>query len=129
MIELFHTDMDGTVQFNGSSSEPFDIRSSVKQGCVLGAMLFGGFLCSAVGKFLPFTPQQKGSACAPDQMPASELRQMYPRIRDMLFADDAAIATHTKQELLSPMGRFSHACKDPYQAGTPVTDGPLLPGV
>ncbi|XP_076461714.1 uncharacterized protein LOC143294169 [Babylonia areolata] len=40
MIESYHSNMKGTVQFNGSSSEPFDIRSSVKQGCVLASTLF-----------------------------------------------------------------------------------------
>ena len=32
MIASFHTDTKGTVQFNGSSSEPFEIRSGVKEG-------------------------------------------------------------------------------------------------
>ena len=44
MIEYIHTDTKGTVQFNGSFSEPFKIRSSVKQGCVLAPMLFGTFI-------------------------------------------------------------------------------------
>ena len=35
LIESFHSNMKGTVQFNGSSSEPFDLPSNVKQGCVL----------------------------------------------------------------------------------------------
>ena len=43
MIESFHTDTKGTVQFNGSPSEPFEIRSGVKQGCVLAPTLFGIF--------------------------------------------------------------------------------------
>jgi len=30
----------------------------------------------------------------------------------MLFADDAAVATHTQQELQSLMDRFSQACND-----------------
>ena len=33
-------------------------------------------------------------------------------IRDMLFADDAAVATHTQEELQSLMDCFSQACKD-----------------
>ena len=41
IIESFHTDTKGTMQFNGSSSDPFEIRSGVKQGCVLAQMLFG----------------------------------------------------------------------------------------
>ena len=44
MIESLHTNRKGTVQFNGSSSRPFDIRSGVKQGCVLVPTLFGIFL-------------------------------------------------------------------------------------
>ena len=44
MIESFHTYTKGTVQFNGSFSEPFEIRSSVKQGYVLAPMLFGTFI-------------------------------------------------------------------------------------
>ena len=43
IIESFHTNMKGTVHFNGSSSRPFDIRSGVKQGCVLAPALFGIF--------------------------------------------------------------------------------------
>ena len=35
MIESFHTNMRGAVQFIGSSSRPFDIRNCVKQECVL----------------------------------------------------------------------------------------------
>ena len=35
MIESFYRNMKGTVQFNGSSSRPFDIRSGLKQGSVL----------------------------------------------------------------------------------------------
>ena len=33
-------------------------------------------------------------------------------VRDMLFADDAAVATHTQEELQSLMDYFSQACKD-----------------
>ena len=40
-IESFHTDTKGTAQFNCSFSEPFEIRSGLKQGCVLAPMLFG----------------------------------------------------------------------------------------
>ena len=47
MIESFHTNMKGTVQFNGSSSRPFNIRSGVKQGCVLAPTLLESSLpCS-----------------------------------------------------------------------------------
>lgn len=41
MITSFHEDMNGTVQYDGSSSDPFPIKSGVKQGCVLVPTLFG----------------------------------------------------------------------------------------
>ena len=43
MIGSFHNDTKGTVQFNGSFLEPFEIRSGIKQGCVLAPTLFGIF--------------------------------------------------------------------------------------
>ncbi|XP_076055156.1 uncharacterized protein LOC143033548 [Oratosquilla oratoria] len=43
MISSFHEDMHGTVQYDGSSSDPFPIRSGVKHGCVLAPTLFGIF--------------------------------------------------------------------------------------
>ena len=43
MITSFHEDMQGTVQYDGSSSDPFPISSGVKQGCVLAPTLFGIF--------------------------------------------------------------------------------------
>ena len=35
--------MQGTVQFKGSTSEPFNISCRVKRGCVLAPTLFGIF--------------------------------------------------------------------------------------
>ena len=43
MITSFHKDMHGTVQYDGSSSQAFPIRNSVKHGCVLAPTSFGIF--------------------------------------------------------------------------------------
>ena len=79
MIESFHTDTNGTVQFNGSYSDPFEIRNGVKQGCILAPTLFGIFF----GLLLKheFDTTTKESTFVPDQMvgsstsPVSEPRQ------------------------------------------------------
>ena len=42
-IKSFHEDTKGTVVFDGSTSDAFDIRGGVKQGCVLAPALFGIF--------------------------------------------------------------------------------------
>ena len=43
LIRYFHDDMKATIQYRGSMSNPFDIKSGVKQGCVLAPTLFGIF--------------------------------------------------------------------------------------
>ena len=43
IIKSFHHNMKGTVVYDGSTSEAFNIRSGVKQGCVLAPTLFGIF--------------------------------------------------------------------------------------
>ena len=84
MIESFHTDTKGTVQFNGSFSEPFEIGSGVKQGCVLAPMLFETFFGLLLKHVLDTTTegiyfrtaQMTGSSTSP----VSEPRQRYARI-------------------------------------------------
>ena len=62
--------------------------------------------------------QQRVSTCEPDQMadystsPTSKMKFRQALIRDMLFANDMEVATHTQQELHSLMSCFSQACKD-----------------
>ena len=42
-IQSFHEDMKGAIVYAGSTSEAFDIRNGVKQGCVLAPTVFGIF--------------------------------------------------------------------------------------
>ena len=118
MIKSFHTDMKGTVQFNGSTSEPFSILSGVKQGCVLAPTLFGIFFTLLLKHAFGSTTEGIYLRTRSDGRlfnlarlrPKTKVREVH--IRDMLFADDAAVATHTQRELQSLMDRFSQACKD-----------------
>ena len=43
VISSFHNNMKGTVNYDGATSEPFDIHSGVKQGCLLAPTLFSIF--------------------------------------------------------------------------------------
>ena len=118
MIESFHTGMKGTVQFNGSTSEPFSILSGVKQGCVLAPTLFGIFFALLLKHAFGSTTEgiylrtrSDGRLFNLARLRAkTKVREVL--IRDMLFADDAAVATHTQRELQSLMVRFTQACKD-----------------
>ena len=122
MIESFHTDTKGTVQFNGSPSEPFEIRSGVKQCCVLAPTLFGilfGLLqkqafhtttdTTTEGIYLRTRSDGRLFNLARLRVKTTVHKVL---TRDMLFADDAAAATHTQEELQSLMDCFSQAWKD-----------------
>ena len=41
IIQSFHEDKKGTIVYDGSTSEAFDIHNGVKQGCVLAPTLSG----------------------------------------------------------------------------------------
>ena len=118
MIESFHTNMKGTVQFNGSSSKPFDTRSSVKQECVLAPTLFGIFFAlllrhafGTASEGICLQTRSDGRLFNLGRLRAkTKIREAL--IRDMLFADNAAVTTHTQQVLQALMDRFSQACKD-----------------
>ena len=96
MIESFHTDTKGPVHFNGSSSEPSEIRSGVKQGCVLAPTLFGIFFGLLLKHAFDTTEgiylrtRSDGRLFNLARLRAkSKVRDVL--IRDMLFADEAAV--------------------------------------
>ena len=110
--------MKGTVQFNGNLSEPFNMHSGVQHGCILTPTLFGIFftllLRHAFGtgqEGIYLQTRSDGSlfnlACLKVRTKVHEAL-----IRDMLFADDATVMTHTQRELQLLMDLFSQACKD-----------------
>ena len=118
MIKSFHTDTKGTVQINGSFTETFKIRSGVKQlGCVFAPMLFGIFFGLLLKHVLDTTEGIYFRTRSDDRLLNLARLRVKTKvrkdlIRDMLFADDAAVATHTQEELQSLMDCFPQACKD-----------------
>ena len=119
MTESSHTNMKGKVQFNGSSSRPFDILSGVKQGFVLAPTLFGIFFALLL-RHAFFGTALEG-ICLGTRLDGrlfnlgrlrAKTKVHEALIRDMLFADDAAATTRTQQELQALLDRFSQACKD-----------------
>ena len=66
IIRSFHEEMKGTVVFDGSIADSFDIQTGVKQGCVLKPTLFGIF-----STVMLLELQQKVSISGLDQMESS----------------------------------------------------------
>ena len=118
-IDSFHTNMKGTVQFNGSSSRPFDIRPKRRQRRVrprpnafwvfFALLLRHAFGTASEGSCL--RTRLDGRLFNLGHLRAkTKVREAL--IRDMLFADDAAVTTHSQQQLQALIDRFSQASKD-----------------
>ena len=112
IFQSFHTNMKGLVQFDGASSVPFSIRNGVKKGCVPAPTLFGiffavmikqGFGTSKEGVYLH--TRSDGMLFNLARLKAkTKIRKTV--IRDMLFADDAALVSHTEQQLQDTHGQL-----------------------
>ena len=96
--------MKGTVQFNGGSCRPFDIRSGVKQRCVLAPTLFEIFFAmllrhafGTASEGICLRTRSDGRLFNPGCLRA-KTKVCEALIRDMLFTDDAAVTTVTQQE-------------------------------
>ncbi|XP_068756587.1 uncharacterized protein [Montipora capricornis] len=118
MIVSFHQDMRGTVQFDGSCSEPFPIKNGVKQGCVLAPTLFGIFFSlllsyafrdSEDGIFIH--TRSDGGLFNMSRLRAKAKVQKV-LIRELLFADDAGIAAHSEAALQRLIDSFAAACTE-----------------
>ena len=115
LTKSFHSDMKGTVQLDGSTSIPFNIVSGVKQGFVLAPTLFGIFF-SLMLKYafghasegILLHTRSDGRLFNLARLKAKmKIRRVL--IRDLLFADDAAVAVHSAQHLQALLDRFSLA--------------------
>lgn len=118
VIASFHDDMHSTISFNGATSEAFPVSSGVKQGCVLAPTLFGIFFSMLLqyafkdcdeGVFIRTRADGKLYNLARLRAKTKVLEVL---IRELLFADDAALASHTEDGLQQLVSRFSHACKE-----------------
>ena len=96
IVQSFHDEMCGTVQYDGSQSESFPITSGVKQGCVLAPTLFGIYFAVLLHTALEDTPGDiffhwrcDGSLFNLSRFRA-KTRVKHSIARDLLFADDAA---------------------------------------
>ena len=110
--------MKGTVVFDGSASAAFNIRSGVKQGCVLAPTFFGiSFAVMLKHAFGPATDGiylrtgTDGNLSNLSRLRAKTKVQLRC-LRDFLFADDAAVTAHSAEDLQQLMTRFRDACQD-----------------
>ena len=108
--------MLSTEQFVGDISSAFGIKSGVKQGCVLAPTHFGIFFAlllkhtfgtSSDGVYLH--TRTNGHLFNIARL-RSKSKISKVTVRDLLYADDASIASHTQDGLQRLMDRMSNAC-------------------
>ena len=114
----FHKGMQRTIQKNGASSKPFPIVSKVEQGCVLAPKLFGMFISSLLSYAYQETEdgiylhtRSDGGLFNLARL-RSKTKTRTVIIREMLFADDAALAAPSEQVLQGLVDRLSQTCDD-----------------
>ena len=117
LIISFHEEMTACIQFDGSTSNSFSVNSGVKQGCVLAPTLFGiyfaallrhAFLDSQDGIYI--RTREDGSLYNLARL-KSKRYTTEALIKDLLYADDAAIVAHDNDTLQHMMNNLSEACK------------------
>jgi len=116
IVQSFHDEMCGTVQYDGSQSESFPITSGVKQGCVLAPTLFGIYFAVLLHTALEDTPGDiffhwrcDGSLFNLSRFRA-KTRVKHSIARDLLFADDAALVAHQAETLQSMINKLNETC-------------------
>ncbi|XP_047740100.1 uncharacterized protein LOC125179048 [Hyalella azteca] len=110
VVKSFHENMHGTVCFNGVTSEAFPVSSGVKQGCVLAPTLFGIFFSMLLRYAFADCNEGVFIHTRHDGKLFNKVTRVL--IREMLFADDAALASHTEGGLQQLITRFANACKE-----------------
>lgn len=118
LITAFHTDMQSTVCFDAATSDAFPVSSGVKQGCILAPTLFGIFFSMLLhyafadcleGVYIRTRSDGKLFNIARLRAKTKTLKVL---IRELLFADDAALASHSEAGLQRLVDKLSRACKE-----------------
>ena len=109
--------MKARVQFDGSMSKTIPICRGVKQGCVLAPTLFGiffsAFLAHAFSQedgIMRYTRNTGGLFHLSRLCAKTKTKRVL--IRELLYADDAALVAHSEVYLQNLCERFAKACND-----------------
>ena len=109
MITSFHEDMKGTVQYDGSSSDPFPILAPTLFGNLFSLLLRYAFSQSEEDVYLH--TRSDGSLFNLARLRA-KTKGRKVLIRELLFADDDALTAHTEAALQELISCFAQACTE-----------------
>ena len=118
IITSFDQEMQSTVCFDGATSYAFPVSSGVKQGCILAPTFFGIFFSMLLQYTFTNCPEgfyiwmsSDGKLFNITRLHA-KTRACKVLIRELLFADNAALKSHSMEGLQRLVDKLSHACKE-----------------
>ena len=120
MVIQLHEDQHGQVRLNGDLSEPFPITNGLKQGCVLAPTLFTIFFSMMLKQATEGIVDDEDTVYIRYRLDGSlfNLRRLQAHtktreqlIRDLLFADDAALVAHSERALQCLTSCFAEAAQ------------------
>ena len=116
IVRSFHDGMMSTVQFDGNVSAEFGVKSGVKKGSILAPTLFGIFFAlfskHAFKRSMDcvYLHSRSNGYLFNISRLCTKTKTRTVTIRDLLFADDAAMVSHQQDGLQRLMDKISDAC-------------------
>ena len=120
LIRSLHDGMKANVYFEGSLSDYFELRCGVKQGCVLAPTLFSIYFSAVLhfafenvsdGDDVYMHTRSDGKLFRLARLRAKSKTRRF-LVRELLFADDAALVSHSAHGLQRLLTRFAEACDE-----------------
>ena len=117
LVRSLHDGMKARVHFNGTLSEPISVENGVKQGDIVALTLFTIYF--AVVFLVAFYENPDGISISYRTSGKvfnlkrflAKTKVSFSLMRELLYADDCDIVTHSEAEMQRFMDRFSYACK------------------
>ena len=119
IIRSFHDDMQATVREGSEKSAPFEVTSGTKQGCVIAPTLFSIFFSMMLlvafkdaddGVRIKSRPDLRLCNITTGHFNAQS-KVILSTIRELLFADDCALAADSQEALQRLCDSFSTAAR------------------
>ena len=101
-IKSFYTGSKACVRINGKTSEWFEVKGGLKQGCVMSTWLFNIYMDGVMKEVI----ETIGNVGVEMKMGKEKWK-----LSHLLYADDAVLLTESREELQEYVKAFVNVCK------------------